>query len=83
MKASAKYLTQQEITECRQKDSLIWQGRNPSYMNLIDRLICDVTEDSIPEPDKGKILLLIRQVGRKLSVYNNHILLFVLIVCGY
>ena len=71
MKFSAAYLTELEIHETRQKDSNIWQGKDPTYMNLIDRLICDVTEDNIPEPEKGKILLLIRQVGRKLMKYSG------------
>lgn len=69
MEKSAKLLTIDEINEIRRKAQNVWQNCNPTYMDLVDRLICDVSESSIPEPEKGKILLKIRQVGHSLQKY--------------
>lgn len=71
MRRTAKPLTPEEVNEMRLVDASIWEHCSPSYMNLVDRLICDVSSDTIPEPEKGKILLKIRQIGRALEPYSN------------
>ena len=71
MPKTAKPLTPQEILEMRQKDASLWEHCTPTYMNLVDRLICDVSDSIIPEPDRGRILLKIRQIGRALEPYSD------------
>lgn len=71
MPKSAAYLTPQQIQEFRDADANLWANVSPTYMNLMHRLLCDVSEDNIPEPDKGKIILLIRQLGKKLQPYSG------------
>lgn len=70
MPKSAAYLTAEQIAEIRANNANIWNGIDPTYINLLDRLLCDVSEDSIPEPEKGRIFLLIRQLYRKLEKYS-------------
>lgn len=70
MPKSAKPLEEYEIQQIRQEDANIWEGRDPTYINLCRRLLCDVSEDNIPEPEKTKIILLIRQIGKKLQNYS-------------
>jgi len=71
MPRSAAPLDSGTISEMRRHDAHIWAHSDPTYMNLIDRLLCDVSEDvQIPEPEHGKIITLIRQIGKKLEPYS-------------
>lgn len=70
MPKTAAALTPIEIQKIRQEDAHIWANSDPTYLNLLRRLLCDVSENNIPEPDKGKIIVLIRQLGKKLENYS-------------